>query len=171
MIDGSLAVRVDSLDLKGHIPEGLILLRLDVTGCQETVLSDCDLSTILLDGNHRETNLESPVLHNGSNVKAGSLGDTIPEVLGDRVSEESLLEVDGDTLEEGLLTYNAREHAKDRTTLGVGDRVEDLVDLVCVGAVDFDRVRRALTVESESRGQMSREELGANLPLGEDADS
>ncbi len=116
-VDRDLAVSSDGLEHEGNVPERLVLLGAGVTSGEETVLLDLKAISLLGNSENGETLLQDPVLHDGSNVAARRLADTVPEILGDGVGVEVLLEVDGNTLEEDILTDHVGKHAKHTGTL------------------------------------------------------
>ena len=71
-----------------------------------------------------------------------------------------------DALPKDFLPHELLEHAEDTGSLGVGDRVEDLGDLVGVGDLLDDGVGVDGGVEGHHPVQVHRQELGLHLPIG-----
>ena len=69
------ALRTDRLDLQRHVPQRLVLLRLDIAGAEEAVLAHDNRVCLLLDGDDRVANLQHPVVHDALDVEAAA-GET-----------------------------------------------------------------------------------------------
>jgi len=149
------------LELERDVPQRLVLLGLDVSSVQEPILGDLDaLATVdLFDADHGESDVQDPLVHDPRHVDTGSLGDTSPEILGRCVAVQVLFQVDRHALEELVLTDDGGEHSEDRSSLRVRDRIEDLVDLVGVGAGDLDRMGRSDGVEGQGGHQVGRQKF------------
>ena len=70
-----------------------------------------------------------------------------------------------DALPKEFLAHELLKHAEDTGSLGVGDRVEDLGDLVGVGDLLDDGVGVDGGVEGHHPVQVHRQELGLHLPV------
>jgi hypothetical protein len=130
-------------------PSGRVLLRLDITSKQETLLAEANLAGLLGNGHHGETDLADPEVHEAVDVLTRGFAQCRPQVVGGGVGVLVSLEVVGNTLEEDLLAKVSAQHADDRATLEVTDVVEDLVDLETIVDRNLNGVRCAQSVERE----------------------
>lgn len=97
------------------------------TGNPITLIQGCynnELETI-----HIYMHVEYKTYHEFGNINSSLGAQGSPEIIGGGVAVSMRLEVVGDTIQEGLNTKVAAEHADGTTALEVTDVVEDLVDL------------------------------------------
>lgn len=111
--------RVETREREGATrdsPDRLVLLGLHVSSREESVLPDLNLpSGDLLDGEHRETDLERPGVHDLGDVLSGRLADSVPQITSISVAEGLLLEVDRNSLDEDVLS-DLQERGEHETT-------------------------------------------------------
>lgn len=169
VIDRDVALDV-RLELERDVPQRLVFLGLDVSRVQEPVLGDLDrLATVdLFHADHGEPDVQDPLVHDPRHVHARSLGNAGPEILGRGVPIQVFLQVDRDSLQELVLPDHGGEHSQDRRSLGVRDRIKDLVDLIGIRARHLDGVRRSDGIEGQGGHQVGRQEFPSDLELGED---
>ena len=147
--------------------DDLVLLGLDVTGTKETVLLDLDGLLVLLgNGNDGVTDVLGPHIHNLLDALSAGIAKSSPEITSLSVAVGVLLEVTADTLQEDILTEVSRDHAKNARALGVGNGIEDLVDLVSALDRDLNGVRAPEGVKSKSPLEVVGNISLPNLPLG-----
>ena len=155
-----------ALEGQGNPPGGLVILGLNIASRQEAGLANGQsLVLTLLNADNRETKLLDPGAHNGVNIDTGSLAQGVPESLSLGVSISVALEVEGNTLEEGLDAKVRGQHANHRAPLEVADLVENLIDIESVANLDLDGVRSADRVEEESLVHALVDELRPHLPV------
>ena len=148
--------------------ESLVLLGTNVTSTEETVLLEVNrrLLLVLSDADNGETDVLGPDVHDSFDGLATGITQSSPEITSLGVTIGMLLDVVANTLEEHILAEVLGDHAKDRRALGVGNSVEDLVNLI--GALDrhLDRVTAAQRVKRQSALQVVNDVGLPDLPLG-----
>lgn len=147
--------------------QDFILLGLRIARSQEAVLLHVDTALLLVlrDGKDRVTDLLRPRIHNLLQGLAARGAQRRPQISGLGVSVGMLLQVLSHAFQEDVLAEVRRDHAQDAGSLGVGNGIEDLVDLV--GALDghLDGVAASQGVERKSRLQVVGDVRLPNVPL------
>jgi hypothetical protein len=79
-----------------------------------------------------------------------------------------LREISLDTSLECLLANKVSNHADDRCSFGIRDRVKDLVNLVGMVDFDLDRMGRCKRIEAQCRAVHLKYKLCPNVELGKE---
>lgn len=148
-----------------------VLIGADITGAQETVLLQLDggVAGVLRDSHNGETDFLGPDVHDLLHGLATGVSQGGPQITGLGVSVGVLLDVVAHTLDEDILTHVLGDHAQNGGSLGVGDGIKDLVDLVGTLHGHLNRVTAAQRIQGQGALQGVDDIRLPDLPLGEEA--
>lgn len=147
--------------------QDLVFLGLHVAGAEEAVLLDVDgvLALLLGDGQDGVSDALGPGSHDLVDGLAADGSQRVPKIAGLRVAVGVLLQVLANTLQELVLAQVCRDHAEHTGSLGVGNGIEDLVNLISALHGDLNRVAAAEGVERQ-RGLQVISDVGLpNAPF------
>ena len=96
------------------------------------MLTHLDAVARLLDRDDRESDPKDPAAHEGTDIASTRRAQSFPQSRRLAVAVRVLSEVRRDTAYKDVRTERRAEHLQDRSTLGVADAIEDLIDACLV---------------------------------------
>jgi hypothetical protein len=119
----------------------LVFFRLHVAREKEALLTQSNLTRLLCNRDHGETNFTHPDVHEAVHVLTRSFAKRGPQVVGSSVRVLVCLQVVGNTLQEDLLAEVGAQHANNGASLEIANVVKDLVDLETIVHGNLDGMR------------------------------